>query len=54
LFIIGGVLNLWMRVAPIVTLTPKEKTRLETAASARSSAVRLRERAATVLLAAGG
>jgi transposase len=43
-----------MRVAPIVTLTTKEKARLEAAASARSSSVRLRERAAIVLLAAEG
>jgi len=43
-----------MRVAPPIILSPKEKTQLETAAKARSSSLRLRERAAIVLLAAAG
>src|SRR5580698_7938157 len=43
-----------MRVAPIINLTAKEKAQLEAAAKARSSSLRLRERAAIVLLAAAG
>jgi transposase len=43
-----------MRVAPLIELSPKEKAQLEAAAKARSSPLRLRERAAIVLLAAEG
>src|SRR5882672_2871103 len=43
-----------MRVAPIIHLTAKEKAQLEAAAKARSSSLRLRERATIVSLAAGG
>jgi transposase len=43
-----------MRVAPAIKLSPKEKAQLEAAAKARSSSLRLRERAAIVLLAAAG
>src|SRR5882757_5598494 len=43
-----------MRIAPAIQLTPKEKAKLESAKQARSSALRLRERAAIVLLAAAG
>jgi transposase len=43
-----------MRVAPIINLIAKEKAQLEAAAKARSSSLRLRERATIVLLAAEG
>jgi transposase len=43
-----------MRVAPVINLTAKEKAQLEAAARARSSSLRVRERAAIVLLAAEG
>lgn len=43
-----------MRVAPVIQLTSKEKAKLEIAKKARSSSLRLRERAAIVLLAAEG
>jgi transposase len=43
-----------MRVAPIINLTAKEKAQLEAAAKARSSSLRVQERARIVLLAAEG
>ena len=43
-----------MRVAPEITLSRRERGRLASLASARSTPVRLRERARIVLLAAGG
>src|ERR1700744_3219419 len=43
-----------MRIAPLIKLTIKEKAQLAAAAKARSSSLRLRERATIVLLAAEG
>jgi transposase len=43
-----------MRVAPVIELTSKQRAKLETIRKGRSSAVRARERAAIILLAADG
>jgi len=43
-----------MRVAPVIELTSKQRAKLETIRRGRSSAVRARERAAIILLAADG
>src|ERR1035438_1316189 len=43
-----------MRIAPAIELTSKQRTKLESLRKARSSAVRVRERAAIILLAADG
>jgi len=43
-----------MRIAPAIELTSKQRAELESLQKARSSAVRVRERAAIILLAADG